>query len=167
MVTEHPVFEVEGGRLTGRLSRYQVENGQALAGVPLDAAGEAALEALDDGHEPRPEMTVDFHFEAGQIQFLHNRRIAHKRSGVPRLAGARAQAPSGAPLAPRPRPRVLQRVGRRPREPGTIERHAAAAAGRAPAMTLALANGNVIDCVRPGVSPGVSRRRSRTGASRM
>jgi alpha-ketoglutarate-dependent taurine dioxygenase len=79
MVTEHPVFEVEDGRLTGRLSRYQVRNGQALAGVPLDAAGEAALEALDEVMA-RPEMTVDFHFEAGQIQLVHNRRIAHKRT---------------------------------------------------------------------------------------
>jgi len=79
MVTEHPVFEVEDGRLTGRLSRYQVRNGQALAGVPLDAAGEAALEALDEVMA-RPEMTADFHFEAGQIQLVHNRRIAHKRT---------------------------------------------------------------------------------------
>ena len=79
MVIEHPVFEVEDGRLTGRLSRYQVKNGQALAGVPLDAAGEAALEALDEVMA-RPEMTVDFHFEPGQIQLVHNRRIAHKRT---------------------------------------------------------------------------------------
>jgi alpha-ketoglutarate-dependent taurine dioxygenase len=79
MTTEHPVFEVEDGQVTGRLSRYQVKNGQALAGVPLDAAGEAALEALDEVMA-RPEMTVDFHFEAGQIQLVHNRRIAHKRT---------------------------------------------------------------------------------------
>jgi alpha-ketoglutarate-dependent taurine dioxygenase len=79
MVIDHPIFELEGSRLTGRLSRFQVKNGQALAGVPLDAAGEAALEALDDVMS-RPEMTVDFHFEAGQIQFVNNRQIAHKRS---------------------------------------------------------------------------------------
>jgi alpha-ketoglutarate-dependent taurine dioxygenase len=79
MVIDHPIFELEDTRLTGRLSRFQVKNGQALAGVPLDAAGEAALEALDDVMS-RPEMTVDFHFEAGQIQFVNNRRIAHKRT---------------------------------------------------------------------------------------
>ena len=55
-------------------------NGQALAGVALDDAGEAALEALD-AVMSREDMTVDFHFEAGQMQFLNNRRIAHKRSG--------------------------------------------------------------------------------------
>ena len=80
MVTHHPVFEMEGGRLTGRLSRYQVRNGQALAGVPLDAIAEAALEALDDAMDG-PDLAVDFHFEPGQIQFLDNRRIAHKRTG--------------------------------------------------------------------------------------
>ena len=79
MVTHHPVFEVEGGRLTGRLSRYQVRNGHALAGIALDTEGEAALEALD-AVMGRPEMALDFHFEAGQIQFVDNRRIAHKRT---------------------------------------------------------------------------------------
>ncbi|HXJ84071.1 MAG TPA: TauD/TfdA family dioxygenase [Candidatus Methylomirabilis sp.] len=79
MVIDHPLFELDGGRLTGRLSRFQVMNGQALAGVPLDAAGIAALDALEDVMS-RPDMTVDFHFEAGQMQFLNNRCIAHKRS---------------------------------------------------------------------------------------
>lgn len=79
MVIDHPIFELDDTRLTGRLSRFQVKNGHALAGVPLDAAGEAALEALDDVMS-RPETTVDFHFEAGQIQFVNNRQIAHKRS---------------------------------------------------------------------------------------
>jgi alpha-ketoglutarate-dependent taurine dioxygenase len=80
MVIDHPIFELDEGQLSGRLSRFQVKNGQALAGVPLDAPGEAALEALDDVMS-RKEMTVDFHFEAGQMQFVNNRRIAHKRSG--------------------------------------------------------------------------------------
>ena len=80
MVIDHPIFQVVEGRLTGRLSRYQVVNGQALAGAPLDGAGEAALEALDDIMS-REDMTVDFHFEAGQMQFVNNRRIAHKRTG--------------------------------------------------------------------------------------
>ena len=57
-----------------------MKNGQALAGVELHAAGVAALDALD-GIMARPDMTVDFHFEAGQMQFLNNRQIAHKRTG--------------------------------------------------------------------------------------
>src|SRR5215468_4805464 len=79
MVTHHPILEVDGGRLAGRLSRFQVENGQALAGEPLDAEGRAALDALDSVMGRR-DMTVDFHFEPGQMQFLDNRRIAHKRT---------------------------------------------------------------------------------------
>jgi alpha-ketoglutarate-dependent taurine dioxygenase len=79
-VIEHPIFELDEGRLSGRLSRFQVENGQALAGVELDAESLAALDALDS-IMARQDMTVDFHFEAGQMQFLHNRQIAHKRTG--------------------------------------------------------------------------------------
>jgi len=80
MVTHHPIFEVESGRLHGRLSRFQVRNGQALAGVPLDAEGETALDELDRTMD-RSDLCMDFHFEAGQMQFLNNRQIAHKRTG--------------------------------------------------------------------------------------
>ena len=79
MVTHHPVFEVDADRLHGRLSRYQVRNGQALAGVPLDAEGEAALDELDRAME-QPDLGMDFHFEVGQMQFVNNRQIAHKRT---------------------------------------------------------------------------------------
>lgn len=79
MVTRHPVFEVEAERLHGRLSRFQVRNGQALAGVALDAPGEAALDELDRIME-QPDLRMDFHFEVGQMQFVNNRQIAHKRT---------------------------------------------------------------------------------------
>lgn len=79
MVTHHPIFEVNAERLHGRLSRFQVRNGQALAGVALDPLGEAALDELDRVME-QPEMRMDFHFEAGQMQFVNNRQIAHKRT---------------------------------------------------------------------------------------
>lgn len=78
-VTHHPIFEADAERLHGRLSRFQVRNGQALAGETLDALGEAALDELDRVME-RPEMKMDFHFEAGQIQFVNNRQIGHKRT---------------------------------------------------------------------------------------
>ena len=80
MVTHHPIFEVDAGRLHGRLSRFQVRNGQALAGVPLDAEGAVALDELDRTMD-RPDLRMDFHFEAGQMQFVNNRQIAHKRTG--------------------------------------------------------------------------------------
>lgn len=79
MVTRHPVFEADGEQLHGRLSRFQVRNGQALAGEPLDALGEAALDELDRVME-QPKLRMDFHFEVGQMQFVNNRQIAHKRT---------------------------------------------------------------------------------------
>src|SRR5262245_55202333 len=79
MVTHHALFEEEAGRLTGRLSRFQVTNGQALAGEPLDARGEAALDALEAAMAA-PGTAVEFHFERGQIQLLNNRQLAHRRS---------------------------------------------------------------------------------------
>ena len=80
MVLRHPLFEYDDERLTGRLSRYQVRNGHALAEVPLDAEGEAALEALD-GIMKTPRINREFFFERGQIQILDNRRLGHRRTG--------------------------------------------------------------------------------------
>jgi alpha-ketoglutarate-dependent taurine dioxygenase len=80
MVLEHPLFEYDGSRLTGRLSRYQVRNGHKLAGVPLDADGEAALAALDAIMQT-PALNREFFFERGQIQIIDNRRLGHRRTG--------------------------------------------------------------------------------------
>jgi alpha-ketoglutarate-dependent taurine dioxygenase len=79
MVTHHPLFEVVEGRLRARLSRFQVENGQRLAGVPLDEEGRAALEALD-AVMSRPGMAWEFAFEPGQIQLANNGLLGHKRT---------------------------------------------------------------------------------------
>ena len=80
MVLRHSLFEYDGERLAGRLSRYQVRNGHALAEVPLDADGEAALEALDSIMNA-PRINREFFFERGQIQILDNRRLGHRRTG--------------------------------------------------------------------------------------
>ena len=79
MVTAHPLLEYAGGRLTGRLSRFQVVNGHALAGVPLDPEGAAALDALEQAMSG-PELPAEFRFEPGQIQLVDNRRLAHRRT---------------------------------------------------------------------------------------
>jgi len=79
MTTCHPLFAMEGGELVARLSRYQVRNGYALAGEALDAEGAAALDALEDILDD-PAMWKDFHFQSGQMQFLDNRRLGHKRT---------------------------------------------------------------------------------------
>ena len=80
MVLRHPLFEYDGERLTARLSRYQVRNGYALAGVPLDAEGDAALEALDTIMQT-PRFNREFFFERGQIQIIDNSRLGHRRTG--------------------------------------------------------------------------------------
>ena len=69
-----------GAARPGRLSRFQVRNGHALAEVPLDAEGEAALEALDQIMKA-PRVNREFFFERGQIQILDNRRLGHRRTG--------------------------------------------------------------------------------------
>jgi alpha-ketoglutarate-dependent taurine dioxygenase len=79
-VLRHSLFEYDGERLTGRLSRFQVRNGHALAEVPLDAEGEAALEALDEVMKT-PRINREFFFERGQIQIIDNRRLGHRRTG--------------------------------------------------------------------------------------
>lgn len=80
MTTWHAMFEDHAGRLRARLSRFQVVNGYKLAGAALDADGAAAIAALEDAMNA-PDMGVDFHFQPGEMQFLDNRRIGHRRTG--------------------------------------------------------------------------------------
>ena len=79
MTTHHPLFEDSGGRLLARLSRFQVVNGQKLAGADLDLIGLEALDALE-AEMNAPGMDVSFFFEPGQIQIVNNRRIGHRRT---------------------------------------------------------------------------------------
>lgn len=79
-VIRHPLFEFDGERLTARLSRFQVVNGHALAGEPIDAEGAAAIEALESVMND-PVLLHEFSMEPGQIQFVDNRRCGHKRTG--------------------------------------------------------------------------------------
>lgn len=79
-VLSHPLFEADGDRLLGRLSRFQVVNGYTLAGETMDAEGAAALEALE-GIMNDPANAKEFFFEQGQIQIVDNRRCGHKRTG--------------------------------------------------------------------------------------
>jgi alpha-ketoglutarate-dependent taurine dioxygenase len=80
MTTWHAMFEDHAGRLRARLSRFQVVNGYKLAGATLDAEGAAAIAALEEVMNA-PDMGVDFHFKLGEMQFLDNRRIGHRRTG--------------------------------------------------------------------------------------
>jgi alpha-ketoglutarate-dependent taurine dioxygenase len=75
----HPLFENDHGQLTGRLSRFHVRTGQALAGEPLDREGTDALEMLE-AMMNEPALGFEYWFEPGQIQIIDNRRIGHKRT---------------------------------------------------------------------------------------
>lgn len=80
MTHRAPVFEWRDGRLLGRISRFQIVNGHALAGEPLDAEGQAALDAFNAILED-PALRFDFRFQPGQIQLVNNRALGHKRTG--------------------------------------------------------------------------------------
>lgn len=79
MTTHHALFDADGSDLLARLSKFQVINGQAMAGEPLDAAGADALDALEQAMNA-PGMDVSFKFQPGQIQILNNRKIGHRRT---------------------------------------------------------------------------------------
>ena len=79
-ILRHPMFEYDGQRLNARLSRFQVINGQKLAGEELDSRGRAALESFEAILRD-PAMVKEFFFEPGQIQIVDNRRCGHRRTG--------------------------------------------------------------------------------------
>ena len=74
-----PLLCDEKGRLRVRVSRNLIYQGYKLEGKIIDATGEAALDAffsvIDD-----PKMFIEFQFQPGQVQFLNNRLIGHKRT---------------------------------------------------------------------------------------
>ena len=76
---QNPILNCHGDDLRIRVSRNLIYQGYALQGESIDSQGEEALaaffEIIDD-----PEMYKEFQFEAGQIQFLNNRVIGHKRT---------------------------------------------------------------------------------------
>ena len=76
----HPIFEYDEGQLIARLSRFQVINGQKLAGEVLDYRGREALDAFEAVLN-RSCMVKQFLFEPGQIQIVDNRRCGHRRTG--------------------------------------------------------------------------------------
>lgn len=76
----HPLMQVSRGQVTCRLSHRHVVNGYRMAGVPLDAEGQEALETLETAMMD-PELIREFMFEPGQIQIVDNKRFGHRRTG--------------------------------------------------------------------------------------
>src|SRR5580692_7277369 len=73
-----PVFEA-GDDLRARFSVHQINSGYAMKGQPVDNEGAAALAAMLDIFE-QPEMSIDFEFAPGEIQFVDNRTLGHSRT---------------------------------------------------------------------------------------
>ena len=73
-----PVFE-NGGELRARFSVHQINGGYALKGEPIDNEGAAALATTLEIFED-PDVSIDFDFAPGEIQFVDNRTLGHSRT---------------------------------------------------------------------------------------
>ena len=76
---ENPILNLDGDGLRIRVSRNLIYQGYAIRGESIDNEGEEAVAAFFDLIND-PKMYKQFQFEAGQIQFLNNRVIGHKRT---------------------------------------------------------------------------------------
>jgi alpha-ketoglutarate-dependent taurine dioxygenase len=75
-----PVFDTaDDGELRARFSVHQINSGYAMKGAPVDNEGAAALAATLDIFED-PEVSIDFAFQPGEIQFVDNRTLGHSRT---------------------------------------------------------------------------------------
>lgn len=74
-----PVFTIGDDELKSRFSLHQINSGYALNGEPVDNEGAAALAATLGIFED-PEISIDFEFQPGEIQFVDNRTLGHSRT---------------------------------------------------------------------------------------
>jgi alpha-ketoglutarate-dependent taurine dioxygenase len=75
-----PVFEDgDEGELRARFSVHQINSGYAMRGQPVDNAGAAALAATLEIFD-EPDISIDFEFQPGEIQFVDNRTLGHSRT---------------------------------------------------------------------------------------
>ncbi|CAN5897511.1 hypothetical protein BH11PSE3_BH11PSE3_00450 [soil metagenome] len=77
--TSNPIFSVQGGVLRARFNRALQPVGYRLVGQEIDQRGKDALNALHDILS-EPENHVDFVLSPGQMEFLNNSRVAHRRT---------------------------------------------------------------------------------------
>jgi len=77
--SQHPVFAREGDTLRARYNPFMIAHGQAIAGADLDAPGQAALEMIGT-IMGEPALHCEFVLEPGQIQYVANTRVAHRRT---------------------------------------------------------------------------------------
>lgn len=77
-VMSAPMFSYDG-RLRARLGLFQIRSGYTLKNEPMDQAAVSAIDTLksifaDDS------LTFDFVMERGQIQYVNNLELCHKRT---------------------------------------------------------------------------------------
>ncbi len=77
--SSNPIFSAATGTVRARFNRSLQPVGYRLLGEEIDAEGMDALNALHEALS-EPGASVDFALAPGQIEFLNNTRIAHRRS---------------------------------------------------------------------------------------
>jgi len=74
-----PMFRYDE-KLRARLALHQIEGGQALMNEALDEEGREAIEALKSVLA-NTALSFQFTFERGQIQYVNNLELCHRRTG--------------------------------------------------------------------------------------
>lgn len=77
--TSNPIFSDHDGAVRARFNRALQPIGYRLVGREIDPEGLDALNALHDILS-EPEHHVDFVLAPGQMEFLNNSRVAHRRT---------------------------------------------------------------------------------------
>jgi hypothetical protein len=77
--TSNPIFSAQDGIVRARFNRALQPAGYRLIGAAIDQPGMDALDTLHDILS-EPEHHVDFVLAPGQIEFVNNARIAHRRT---------------------------------------------------------------------------------------
>jgi hypothetical protein len=73
------VFADEDGGTRARFNPQMITDGYKVAGRPLDNIGQAALDVMWAIMD-EPEMHAEFILEPGQLQYVGNWRVAHRRT---------------------------------------------------------------------------------------
>ena len=75
----YPIFTCDGNSLNARFNKRLVYKGYELVGESIDALGREALEAMHNLMS-EPENHFSFQLAAGQLQYMNNFGIAHRRT---------------------------------------------------------------------------------------
>ncbi|HYG43819.1 MAG TPA: TauD/TfdA family dioxygenase [Bordetella sp.] len=78
-IAQYPMLSFDGERLNSRVALPEIAAGFTLKGEPIDAAGQAAIEALK-GVFAQDGVSTEFSMQRGQIQFVNNRQALHSRT---------------------------------------------------------------------------------------